>query len=1420
MEGFGMVYRSRFWICFLVAFCLLFGVETAASPIAYAAESKTEISIDFGQVFLAEYEAILYDARSGLQSSTANAIAQTSDGYIWVGTYSGLYRYDGIKFERFSPDPDISNVMKLFVDSADRLWIGTNDSGLYAYDSFSGEVHKYKVENGLAADSIRAITEDTEGRIYVGTVAETNVIEQNGTIRVLSEREDLAGVRSLCTAGKYIAGVTNGGTLFLADDREILATKEFPESGIYYETVAYMDDVLLLGTSENYIERISFTDHSFRRINLIDTMHLNYINGILTSHLNDGFLFSAENGIGYVDINSQVTDLSCSGFDSSVSDLISDYQGNYWFVSNKQGILEYTHNPFEDIFIKAGMPYAVVNSLIMVGDSLYVAMDNGLAIIDTTSWIERDYDYLKYFDGVRIRHLLKDSDENLWVSTYGKDGLLCVTPEGKATIFNEASGNTIGGRFRLCMELSDGTIVAATNMGLNFIRNASEVVGRLGIEDGLEVPQILTMVERPDGSILAGSDGDGIYIIEDQKVTGHIGSKEGLNTLVVLRIVPCEGGYLYVTSNAIYYDDGKNVRKLNNFPYNNNYDIYITEKDTAWVSSSAGIYVVDLKDMLEDKEYHYTLLDYTRGLDTSLTANAWNTMLNDEGDLLLCCTNGVRRISTARESDQKDEYNILVKDVLGDDRSVYKDASGTYVIPTDTKRIEIQVAILNYTLSNPLVRLYLEGAHDDGTTAYQNSLASLSYTNLPYGRYKLHVQILDGTTYDCLRDEVFSIQKTPKFTELLVVRLGAIMLGMILVAFLVYRFMQATIIKQQYEQIRLAKDEAERANGAKSRFLANMSHEIRTPINTIMGMNEMILRENKKESMEKYASAISGYAVSVKQASESLLGLVNDILDLSKIESGKMNLVERDYEPQELFLGITNMIRVRAEEKNLHFDTNISAKIPRRLYGDDGKIKQVLLNLLTNAVKYTKEGYFLLRAEYVEGNEETCRLRFSVKDTGIGIKPEDMERLFSAFERLDEQKNSGIQGTGLGLDISKQFVELMGDELKCESVYGKGSTFYFEVVQKVLDPEPIGEFRETAAEETYEYVPLFAAPGAKILIVDDSPMNLQVISGLLENTKVQITTALSGKICLDLLRDDHFDLVLLDHMMPEMDGIETVHEIRKFNTDIPVLALTANAATSGEDYYIGEGFQGYLAKPIETAKLEEKIKEFLPEDLVEEWTPDENAAEEKTGDQEKTGFDFSGLTGIDPALGRKYCGSEKALFGALQTFRDTLPEREAEIRNAYEKEDWDFYTIKVHALKSSARMIGAEALSKLAEEMEEAGKAGEIEKIRDNTERLLDLYLGYRTGLKDLEQADLSYQSGETAEAEKPLADREILDDAWEALADIAEGMDYDSAEAVLESLREYALTPEDAEVFRQVEINLKALNWDRILEIVKQHRN
>ena len=407
---------------------------------------------------------------------------------------------------------------------------------------------------------------------------------------------------------------------------------------------------------------------------------------------------------------------------------------------------------------------------------------------------------------------------------------------------------------------------------------------------------------------------------------------------------------------------------------------------------------------------------------------------------------------------------------------------------------------------------------------------------------------------------------------------------------------------QYMEDLRIQKEIADDANKAKSSFLANMSHEIRTPINTIMGMNEMIMREDATGVPKGYFLSMMNYALDIRNASESLLGLINDLLDISKIESGKMHLVEQEYDVQDMMRSIVSMIRVRSTEKELTFDVIIDEILPRRMYGDAGKIKQIVLNLLTNAVKYTDVGGFILSVSMEERSGELACLRFSVKDTGMGIKKEDMEKLFTAYERLDEQKNSSIQGTGLGLDISRKFAEMMAGKLWCESVYGEGSEFIFTVTQRIVDSTPIGVFVEhDEGAVKGPYVPQFIAPDADILVVDDNPMNLSVIKGLLKATRVFVTTSTSGEDALDKIRDSKFNVVFLDHMMPGMDGIETVEKIREFDKELPVYVLTANA-TAGEEYYKSKGFNGYLSKPIDSEVLEKTIMRHLPEKMMEKPT--------------------------------------------------------------------------------------------------------------------------------------------------------------------------------------------------------------------------
>ena len=399
------------------------------------------------------------------------------------------------------------------------------------------------------------------------------------------------------------------------------------------------------------------------------------------------------------------------------------------------------------------------------------------------------------------------------------------------------------------------------------------------------------------------------------------------------------------------------------------------------------------------------------------------------------------------------------------------------------------------------------------------------------------------------------------------------------------------IVRSQMQALKEKEEKANAANEAKSIFLARMSHEIRTPINAVLGMNEMILRESNEENVLEYSANIDSSA-------HALLSIINEILDLSKIEAGKMVLTPVEYNLRSLLHDIYIMTEVRAKDKDLVFKINVDPLIPAKYIGDDVKVRQILTNLLSNAVKYTHKGYVYLK---VSGycKDDAYFLCFEVQDSGIGIKDEDMPKLFEEFQRIEEKKNRSIEGTGLGMSITVQLLKLMDSTLNVESEYGKGSRFFFQIKQEVVDATPIGDFSKICQKKNHKEDPLLVASDKKILIVDDNLMNRKIFIGLLKHSEMKIYEADSGKACIELLKENKFDIIFLDHMMPEMDGIETLHIIKtmkdNLNKDTPVIALTANAMDDAREYYTGEGFSDYLAKPIEPHKLDELICKILPE---------------------------------------------------------------------------------------------------------------------------------------------------------------------------------------------------------------------------------
>ncbi|MBR5637668.1 MAG: response regulator [Pseudobutyrivibrio sp.] len=416
-------------------------------------------------------------------------------------------------------------------------------------------------------------------------------------------------------------------------------------------------------------------------------------------------------------------------------------------------------------------------------------------------------------------------------------------------------------------------------------------------------------------------------------------------------------------------------------------------------------------------------------------------------------------------------------------------------------------------------------------------------------------------------------------------------------------------------KLSVAAEAANQANEAKSYFLSTMSHDIRTPMNAILGMNEMILRDSREDK-------ILSYSENIRIAGNTLLGIINDILDFSKIEAGKMEIINVEYNFASLLNDLVNMVQRKADEKGLSFRLEVDPNIPTLLQGDEIRIKQVITNILSNAVKYTKEGevVFSISSSKCEDDPETVNLHVSVKDTGVGIKPEDLGRLFEAFERFEEKKNRNIEGTGLGMAIAQSFLNMMGSKLQVESEYGVGSDFSFDLKQKVMKWEPIGEF-DTAVKQLMNnrelYRVKFAAPKARILVVDDNEINLKVFVSLLGDTKMQIDTADSGDAGIALFKRNFYDVIFLDHMMPDKDGIETIKEMKECNDTpnqkTPVICLTANAISGMRETYINAGFDDYLTKPIDTNKLESMLLTYLPQDLVT--SAEDIATEEK---QEKT----------------------------------------------------------------------------------------------------------------------------------------------------------------------------------------------------------
>lgn len=632
---------------------------------------------------------------------------------------------------------------------------------------------------------------------------------------------------------------------------------------------------------------------------------------------------------------------------------------------------------------------------------------------------------------------------------------------------------------------------------------------------------------------------------------------------------------------------------------------------------------------------------------------------------------------------------------------------------------------------------------------------------------------------------------------------------------------QVVTAEQQNMQLALAKKEADAArhealaaNEAKGKFLAHMSHEIRTPINAVLGMDEMILRESKEQTIKEYA-------MDIYTAGQTLLSLINDILDFSKIESGKMEIVPVEYDISSMIHDLANMASQRAEGKNIKLEVEVSCEIPSRLYGDDVRIRQILTNILTNAVKYTHKGNVWLR---VQGSKKdgTALLKFEIEDTGIGIRKEDLPRLSAEFERIEEDKNRNIEGTGLGMSITNQLLALLGSRLYVESEYGKGSIFRFELEQKIVDDTPVGDFESRVQQiaEKYQYSSKFCAPDAKILVVDDNAVNRRVLRNLLKETQIQVTDADGGAQCLSLVQEQHFDLIFLDHMMPDMDGVETLHHIKELSDfpcqDTPIVVLTANAVSGAKEKYLSEGFDDFLSKPIVPDKLENMIQKMLPENLLKGAAGGEQTEMSQQTVEQAEEFleEMPQVDGLDWELAWRHLPDRELLEYTVKEFYIQIESAADRLERAFEQADelgqLEQYRIQVHAMKSLAATIGIMPLSGIAKILEYAARDGRVDIVMSVTPVFLEEWRSYIQKLRGV--------FGIEAEAKKEMTDVSVIQALVEMVRLSMQEMDIDRADQLVGELRAYEYEEElgrNIQRLAEAVTNLDADETDRIADLL-----
>lgn len=769
-----------------------------------------------------DYVQTVYDSKNGIPCGVANDIAQTNDGILWIGTYAGLYRYNGSEFRWMDEYESVRNVNCLFVDREGRLWIGTNDNGLSI--SINEEiVNVLDEDDGLPSNTVRCVTQGADGYYYVGTEKSMQVLELGSGLRRKGTFAEVSEVRSMSAdqAG-HVAAATSGGRLFLLKGGQILSSLRLTSSDETFNCCGFMPDGrLMAGTTANRIYFYDISRDYFvedgRAVECGDLRSLNDFQPLENGEI----LVCADNGIGLLDPSLNFHRIKVNSFNNSVDSIQVDYQGNFWFASSRQGLLRLARSPFRDIYGSAGIEPHVANAVTKWQGCYYFGTDSGLDIVDEKGREALTTPLSDELNGVRIRCLYaeggaeKGEDGTLWICTYSQ-GLLAVKPDGSIRSFN-AKNSILGNKARLLRRLSNGLIAASGNDGLILLQDGEIVKSFPYSDDGIGTT-ILTIEELEDGTVLVGTDGEGISVIRNDEIVRQIRRGKGLSSDVILRIIRDRGGdgAFIVTSNGLcYIDRDSSVKTLPSFPYFNNYDIWMKNEDTLFVTGSSGIYIVDRGELLSGSgNLQYDFLDRRKGLESALTANSW-CYDDGEGNLYLPCDRGVYELDTDQYRLDARSYRMKVSNVILDGAVRGVERSSPIVVGRGISRIEFHPEIINYSIQDPLVGYYLEGFEENWHILPRSSLGDITYTNLAGGSYTLRLAVFDSDQSTILEEQTYSVIKEKEIYDNLWFRLYMLFILLSFVAWLTWFIVRTQVqrtMEIQRRELELARQQVQMGN--------------------------------------------------------------------------------------------------------------------------------------------------------------------------------------------------------------------------------------------------------------------------------------------------------------------------------------------------------------------------------------------------------------------------------------------------------------------------------------------------------------------------------------------------------------------------------------------------------------------------------